>query len=221
MQVIGYIRVSTEGQDQSGLGLADQEQKIRAYCELYGLELVGIAKDAASGKSMLRPGLQDALNSLRSGHAEGLVVAKLDRLTRSVKDMGTLLDGYFREKYGFFVVAEQIDTRSAAGRFVLNLLTSVAEWERETIGERTKAAMAQKKSRKEYTGGTAPFGFCVVDGKLVDDSTEQGILERIKRLRGKGHTLQEIADELNMDGILTKTRRPWSFGTVAKVLKAA
>ena len=221
MKVIGYIRVSTDGQDQSGLGLADQEQKVRAYCELYGLELVEVIKDAASGKSMLRSGLQDALAMLRSGHADGLVVAKLDRLTRSVKDMGHLLDGYFRDKFGFFVVAEQIDTRSAAGRFVLNLLTSVAEWERETIGERTKAAMAMKKERREYTGGNVPFGFNVVDGKLVEDVQEQDILHRINRLRAKGHTLQEIADELNADGVATKRGRPWSYGTVSKALKAA
>ena len=222
MKVFGYIRVSTDGQGVSGLGLADQEAKVRGYCDLYGLELIEVVKDIASGKSLLRPGLQGILEGLHRGDAEGVVVAKLDRLTRSVKDMGALLDSYFRDRFGFFVVQEQIDTRSASGRFVLNLLTSVAEWERETIGERTKAAMAQKKARMEYIGGRVPFGYDITPEKgLVENPMEQSIIERIKSLRAKGLTLQEIADDLNNEGLLTKTQRPWSFGTVARVLKVA
>lgn len=220
-RVIGYIRVSTDGQDQSGLGLADQEQKIRAYCDLYGLSLVEIEKDSASGKSMDRPGLQAALGALKAGRADGLVIAKLDRLTRSVRDMGILLDGYFRDKFAFFVVAEQIDTSTAAGRFQLNLLASVAEWERETIGERTKAALAQKRARGEKTGGHCPYGFTQEGGKLVANQREQAILTEIRALRAKGEKLQTIADRLNREGIATKLGGEWSRALVCKMLKKA
>lgn len=88
MKVVAYLRVSTDNQQESGLGLSDQEQKIIGYCKLYDLELVKIIKEAASGRSLDRPGLQEALNMLEKGEAEGLIVAKLDRLTRSVRDMG-------------------------------------------------------------------------------------------------------------------------------------
>lgn len=221
MKIVGYIRVSTDGQEQSGLGLEDQEAKVRAYCSLYDLELVAIHKDAASGKNMNRPGLQDALAALKSGEAAGLVVAKLDRLTRSVRDMADLLDGYFREDFAFHCVGEQINTTTAAGRFMLNILTSIGEWERETISERTAAAMAVKRRRQEYTGGHVPFGFQEVDGKLIPVPAEQQALARINELRAAGNTYQAIADQLNMDGITTKTGRPWTFGTVANIIKKA
>lgn len=218
MQVVGYIRVSTDGQESSGLGLADQEQKIRAYCALYGLELVAIHKDAASGKDTQRRGLQAALAMLRHGEAAGIVVAKLDRLTRSVRDMGILLDKYFRENFAFFVVAEQIDTRTAAGRLLLNLLASVAEWERETIGERTKAALSVKHKNGEKTGGYIPFGFDAdAYGKLTPNVTEQTVIQTILRLRAEGYSFQRIADALNAEGFLTKHNRTWSKAGVFKV----
>lgn len=222
MKVMGYIRVSTDGQDASGLGLTDQTEKIRAYCSLYDLELVEIHKDAASGKNLLRSGLQGALSALRRGEAEGLVVAKLDRLTRSVRDMGGLLDEYFRADFDLFVVAEQIDTRTASGRFVLNLLTSVAEWERETIGERTRAALTVKRSKGQKLGGKVPFGFDVTeDGHLVKNHKEQNTIAKILNLRAKGYSFQRIADTLNRDGVFTKTGKSWSPAGVFQIHRKA
>lgn len=222
MKAIGYIRVSTDGQDQSGLGLADQEQKIRAYCDLYGLELAGIEKDAASGKNMERPGLQRALSMLKKGEADGLIVAKLDRLTRSVRDMGFLLEKYFQDNSALFVVAEQINTRTAAGRLLLNLLTSVGQWEREAISERTQAALRQKKARGEKTGGYVPFGFDAdAEGRLTENNREQEVISRISELRQKGYTFAEIAESLNEDGILTKQGKSWSKASVYKIYKKA
>lgn len=222
MKVYGYCRVSTDGQAESGLGLADQEAKIRAYCELYGLELVEIVKDAASGKSLERPGLQAILRALKDGKAEGIIVAKLDRLTRSVKDLGCLLEDYFAERFSLFVVSEQIDTRTAAGRLLLNLLTSVAQWERETIGERTKAALQQKRKRGEKTGGYVPFGYDAdACGKLAANDDEQKAIARIIELRGKGYTYEAIAEALNRDGILTKQGKAWSKASVFKIYKKA
>lgn len=220
MKVIGYIRVSTTEQDQSGLGLADQEAKIRAYCDLYNLSLVEIKKDAASGKNMERPGLQNALALLKSGQVEGIIVAKLDRLTRSVRDMGILLDKYF-QKNGLFVVAEQIDTRTAAGRLLLNLLTSVAQWERETIGERTAAALSVKKRNGERVG-TIPYGYdCDANGKLTANEKEQETIARIKALRASGYSFEAIARQLNSDGILTKLGKQWSKASVFKIYNKA
>ena len=160
MKVLGYTRVSIEDQERSGLGLEDQEAKIKSYCDLYDLDLVTLLNDTASGKSMHnREGFQQSLAALRKGEAEGLIVAKLDRLTRSVRDLGTLLEDYFEKQYSLFVVQEQVDTRTAAGRLMLNVLMSVAQWEREIISERTTDALAAKRLRGEKTGGSVPFGF--------------------------------------------------------------
>lgn len=220
MKVYGYCRVSRCDQEESGLGLADQEAKIRAYCELYGLGLVEIVKETASGKSLDRQGLQAILQALKSGRAEGVIVAKLDRLTRSVKDFGELLEDYFSDRFSLFVVSEQIDTRTAAGRLLLNLLTSVAQWERETIGERTKAALKQKRERGEKTGGHVPFGYDAdARGKLTVNENEQKAIARIIELRGQGHTYEAIAGILNRDGILTKQGKLWCKASVFKLYR--
>jgi DNA invertase Pin-like site-specific DNA recombinase len=113
---------------------------------------------------------------LKAGEAEALLVVKLDRLTRSVVDLGTLVERYFAPgKAALLSVGEQIDTRSAAGRLVLNVLASVSQWEREAIAERTASAMQHKAKQGEYTGGQAPYGRRVApDGaRLEPDSEEQ------------------------------------------------
>jgi len=218
MKVIGYLRVSTQEQEQSGLGLEAQQEKIRAYCGLYDLELVDMVQDAASGKSVKgREGLALALAMLARGEAEGLIVAKLDRLTRSVKDLGELIEKYFA-KFSLFVVAEQVDTRTASGRLVLNLLTSVAQWERETIGERTAAALGAKRARGEKTGGAVPFGYDLVAGKLAENPKEQAVIRLIDDLKGRGHGYKAIAKELNDRGYTTKQGAEWKQMTVKRVV---
>ena len=107
MKVIGYIRVSTDEQASNGQSLDSQRVKLEAYASLYDLELVEIIEDAGqSGKTLKREGLPHALAMLRSGKAEGLLIAKLDRLTRSVGDWQILIDGYFGEKAGKQAIKE-------------------------------------------------------------------------------------------------------------------
>lgn len=192
MIVIGYVRVSTEEQANEGVSLEAQRDRILQYADLYGLHLGAIYEDAgASASTLERPGLQAALKELgeRSGEAQitGLIVAKLDRLTRKLRDLLWLVDVYFNDLYSLLSVAEQLDPRTASGRLVMNLLAAVAQWELETIGERTKEALRHKRERGEFTGGDAPYGFCLVGAKKVPDSSRQrgyrlegGKLERVE-----------------------------------------
>ncbi|GAC1430248.1 MAG: hypothetical protein NVSMB62_27670 [Acidobacteriaceae bacterium] len=124
------------------------------------MDLCEVIVDAGeSAKSLDRPGLQRALGMLKRGEAAALLVVKLDRLTRSVVDLGRLVEQYFAPgRAALLSVSEQIDTRSAAGRLVLNVLASVSQWEREAIGERTAVAMQHKVAQGEYTGGQTPYG---------------------------------------------------------------
>jgi DNA invertase Pin-like site-specific DNA recombinase len=158
-RTIAYLRVSTDKQADRGVSLDAQRAKLKTYAELYELDLVEVIVDAGqSAKSLDRPGLQRALAMLKAGEAEALLVVKLDRLTRSVVDLGTMVERYFAPgKAALLSVGEQIDTRSAAGRLVLNVLASVSQWEREAIGERTATAMQHKAKQGEYTGGWAPL----------------------------------------------------------------
>lgn len=225
MRVIGYVRVSTDEQADKGLSLKAQRAKIEAYCNLYDLELVEVVEDAGqSGKSLKREGLQRALASLKKGKADGLVITKLDRLTRSIGDWQDLIDEHFGEKTGqqLFSVTDSIDTRTAAGRLVLNVLLSVAQWEREAIGERTRDALQHKIARGERCGKVR-FGFDLgPDGKtLVPNAVEQEALQLLRDLRAAGMSLRTIAAELNARGIATKEGRPWIFTSVAGILARA
>lgn len=220
MKVIGYIRVSTDEQAQGGYSLGAQRAKLEQYAALYDMELVEVVVDAGvSAKTLDRPGLHQALAALKSGQAEGILVAKLDRLTRSVKDLGALLEGYFASKFALLSVADQIDTSTAAGRLVLNVLTSVAQWEREAIGERTSAALRHKIANGEHVGAPA-LGFEVQDGKLVENEGETETLERISELRAAGHTFRHIAATLTVEGFRTKRGANWNPGTVQRYTKA-
>lgn len=218
--VIGYIRVSTDEQAQGGHSLDAQRAKLEQYASLYDLNLVEVIVDAGvSAKSLDRPGLQLALAALNDGRAEGLLVAKLDRLTRDVKDLGALLEGYFSSRFALLSVGEQIDGSTAGGRLVLNVLTSVAQWEREAIGERTSAALRHKIANGEHVGAPK-LGSKVEDGKLVANEAEVVILKRIKDLRSKGLTLRAIAEALTAEGFKTKRGGSvWNSGSLSRYVR--
>lgn len=228
-KVIGYIRVSTESQAESGLGLADQEMKIRGYCSIYDLELVDIVVDAgASAKNLNREGISRVIESVEAGEVEGVLVAKLDRLTRSMTDLHVLLNTVF-SKVELHSVAEKVDTSTAAGRLVLNVLMSVAAWEREAIGERTSAALQAKKANKsprskmtrKAINGRAPFGWQWKNGDLVPEKKEQEVISLIKDLRESGTNFSKIAAYLNEQGIPTSRNGKWQSITVKRTLEKA
>lgn len=221
MKVIGYIRVSTEEQAQSGVSLEAQEAKLRAYAELYDIELTEIVVDAGvSGKSLDRMGWGRVALHLHAGFAEGVVVAKLDRLTRNVSDLEYLLDKYFTKDHHLFSVSEQIDTRTAGGRLVLHILMSVAQWEREIIGERTSTAMQHKRAKGEYTGGNVPYGFILKDGDLVEDDRERAIIRTAKTLRERNHSLRQIGSRLLEIGYYPRTGGEWHPSQVKQLVAA-
>lgn len=225
-RVIAYIRVSTEGQAEGGVSLDAQRAKLEAYCIAMDLELVRVEVDAGvSAKSLDRPGLRRALEALEGGKAEGLLVTKLDRLTRSVRDLGELVERYFTTRWSLLSVADSIDTRSAAGRLVLNVLASVAQWERETTAERTKEALAHLRAEGvplggaalgwQHTADTAPSGRRVIEAVASEAETVARILE----LRAAGHSLRSIQRALEAEGHRTKAGGRWHATTVSRVIE--
>jgi site-specific DNA recombinase len=221
MKAIAYLRVSTEDQAAKGVSLEAQRAKIAAYAKPYDLELVAALEDAgASGKSLDRPGLRQALVMLASGAAKALIVMKLDRLTRSVRDLGLLLERDFAPgKAALLSVGEQIDTRSAAGRLVLNVLASVAQWERETIGERTAAALAHKKAKGERVGGV-PYGYRAAGCTLETVPAERAVIAQARELRAAGLSLRQVCSQLAARGHLSRTGRPFAPVQVQRMLAA-
>ena len=197
---------------REGISLAAQRAKVEAYAALYDLDLVEIVEEVRSAKNLDRPVLQDALRSLARGEADGLLVARLDRLTRSVRDLGDLIETYFSRSPGpaLLSVGDQIDTRSAAGRLVLHILAHVSQWERETIGERTSAAIRHMRSEGLYTGGEAPYGYQIAEAGADDRShlaevpEEQEVISTARALRAAGLSLRKIAREIDRRGFVAR-----------------
>lgn len=216
---IGYCRVSTSKQADSGASLAAQQEKIAAMCVVQGLELGEIVVDAGeSAKTLGRPGLERVMQLVQAGQVSAVIVHKLDRLTRSVRDLGELLDLFKRKTVSLISISESLDTGSAAGRLVVNIMASVSQWEREAVGERTATALQSMRANGRVYNHT-PYGFRREGGLLVELPEEQAVIQRIQFLRAEGSSLRKIAATLNGEGVTGKTGKLWAAKTVLDCLR--
>jgi len=145
--VVGYVRVPMKEQVESGVGLVAQKHRIREYCTANGWMCVEISdNDGYSGKDLRRPGLQRFLTGIgaKNRPSGAVVVAKLDRLTRSVRDLIRLTELLLRQRIALVSIQEGVDTSTATRKMFYTLVTVISEWERGVIGERTWEALAHK-----------------------------------------------------------------------------
>nr|WP_181726201.1 recombinase family protein [Polaromonas sp.]QJS06516.1 resolvase [Polaromonas sp.] len=218
-QAIGYIRVSTDKQVNEGVSLEAQEAKIVSWCKTNDYELVKIYVDAGiSGKRMdTRKELLAALASLKKGMA--LVSYSLSRLARSTKDALAIGEAVAKKKADMVSLTEQIDTTTAAGKMMFQMLSVLAEFERNLVAERTTNALQHKKrAGQKYTNQT-PYGFEAIEGRLVQVQQEAEVVGEIQTARSSGKTLQSIADHLNGRSIPTKTGKQWTPATIHLLLR--
>jgi DNA invertase Pin-like site-specific DNA recombinase len=220
-KALGYIRVGSEEQADHGLGLESQRQRIKAYCELKGLDLVTIYEDpAVSGGKPLgtRPSGARLLAEARRSKPV-VVVAKLDRLFRSVADAAQTITSFDRYGIELVAISEGFDMTNPYGRAMAQMASVFAELERAMIRERTRAAMRVKRGRKERISGHAPFGWNFgPGGRLVEIQAEQRIVLWMRHLRSDGKSLREIATMLNERGVLPKRAKRWSHSSVLRIL---
>lgn len=208
--VVGYTRVSTDEQASSGLGLKAQRSLIEEECRRRGWDLLEVYEDAgASGSSLRRPALREALEAVRSHAAGGLVVAKLDRLSRSLLDFASLMEAGRKEGWALVALDLGVDSSTPSGEMLANVLASFAQYERRLIGQRTKDALAEKRQEGVRLGRPAVL--------------EDAVVRRIKRERAKGKSLREIAAGLTADGVQTAhapvgETKPWHASSVKAVL---
>ena len=223
-RTIAYLRVSTDKQADHGVSLDAQRAKARAYADLFDLEIVGVEVDAGeSAKSLARPALQRALASLKRGEADAILVVKLDRLTRSVRDLCDLVDTYFRDgRWSLLSVGEQIDTRSAAGRMLLSMLTVIGQWEREACGERTATALAHLAAQGKRVSGAIPYGQRLADDgeTLLDHDAERAAIVAARELRAAGMSLRAVATTLALRGVRARSGRPFAPSAIAAMVAA-
>jgi DNA invertase Pin-like site-specific DNA recombinase len=203
--VIGYVRCSTAEQADSGLGLAAQRATIAAEATRRDVTVTRVYEDAGmSGKSLAgRPALAEALDALAAGQASVLVVAKLDRLARSVADFAGLVRRAEAEGWAILACDLGVDMTSPTGGLLANVTASVAEWERRIIATRTREALAAKRAAGVRLGRP----------RLLAPA----VAARIRSERSAGATLAAIAGRLNAEAVTTPSGRPWSPALVRKV----
>lgn len=220
-QIVGYVRVSTKGQGESGLGLEGQQAAIDAYASHVGATVVRVYTEIESGRKNDRPELAKALAHAKRSKAT-LVVAKLDRLGRNVVFLGTLLEAKVD-----FVACDN----PAANKLTIHILAAVAEAEAEAISARTKAALAAYKARGGKLGAARPE--CC---NLTPEARSKGLASAwdatrknttaayadlspiILELNAKGQPQHAIAAELNRQGHTTRRGKPWNQVQVGRVL---
>jgi DNA invertase Pin-like site-specific DNA recombinase len=222
VKAIGYVRVSTEKQAYWGVSLEAQTEKVRAMAVVQGAQSLEMIVDAESAKSLNRSGMTRLLSPVDAGEVDVVIIAKLDRLTRSVADLAELLKRFERRRVSLVSVADLLDTSSAPGRLVLNIMVSVSQWEREAIGERTRDAMRHKRANGERVG-TVPFGYqLAADGLHLDvEPGEQALVDQVRAMKANGCTFRSITAELNRRGFTTRRGTAWRFQYVAQVIRAA
>lgn len=205
--VVGYLRCSTREQADSGAGLDAQRTAIEGEAARRGWDVIWIEDAGVSGKSLRRPGIEEALRLLKSRSASALVVAKLDRLSRSVQDFAGLLDLSSRQSWSLVALDLGVDTTTPSGRLVAHVLSAVSEWERDVIRQRTRDALAERKAAGVRLGRE----------RMVSDE----VVARIVTASVNGDSPTNIARTLDADDVPTPaggTR--WYPTTVRRILAA-
>jgi DNA invertase Pin-like site-specific DNA recombinase len=205
---VGYARVSTEEQENSGLGLEAQRRALREESERRGWSMLAIHEDVASGKTRNgRRGLRAALDAVELGEADVLVAARIDRLSRSLRDLIELMDRSVQEGWALVTLDLRVDTTAPHGKAMARMAGVFAELERDLIAERTRVALAVKKAQGAKLGRPV--------------TTPQDVRRRIQRMRARSLGWTAIARKLNGDGVATaQGGKRWYPSTVRAMFTA-
>ena len=213
-----YIRVSTEDQAREGFSLGEQEEKLLQLCKFKELEVYKVYKDAGiSAKDMEhRPQFQEMLKDMKEGKLNYIVAYKLDRITRSVRDLEELIS--VLEQYNCFLLCDRddVNTSTANGRFFVRMLTVLSQLEIEIVSERTKFGL-NGAIKSGHIPGQRPFGYKSADDKrMVIDNATRPYVEKIFDMYLEGKSFQQIANYFKENNIYSK--KNWKDTTIQKII---
>ncbi len=213
-----YARVSTEDQAKEGFSLASQLEKLRSYCKARGWDIVGeYIDDGYSGRNTNRPAYRKMMEDMSKWDV--LLVMKMDRIHRNSKNFMLMMEELRKKGKEFVSMTESLDTSTAMGRFVMDIIQRIAQLESEQIGERVYDGMRQKaKQGAGMLGSPPPYGYAYNNGSLVVVSEEANVVKKMFEMYLHGHSLKEIEDWLNKSSIKTKKGGSWGKKTVARIL---
>ncbi|MBM3501584.1 MAG: recombinase family protein, partial [Armatimonadetes bacterium] len=222
-----YCHVSTEEQSQDDhYSLALQEERCRDYAKAKSWRITKVRKDVGSGRNGDRPGFQELLQDVSAGAIDVVIVYRLDRLSRNVRDVYDFLERTRQADVGFVSTSEAFDTTTAMGRAMLGVAAVFSQLTREVIGENTRDGMAKRARSGKYTGsaGNPPYGhsYSTAEGKLLVEPAEAGVVRQVFDLYGhRKWGYMKIAQHLNQEGIPPRMEgAQWSPRRVAAMLRS-
>lgn len=213
-----YARVSTEDQAKEGFSLDNQLEKLRSYCKARGWKIVGeYIDDGYSGRDIKRPAYQKMMEDIDKWDV--LLVMKMDRIHRNSKNFMLMMEQLRQKNKEFVSMTESLDTSTAMGRFVMDIIQRIAQLESEQIGERVYDGMRQKaKQGVGLLGSPAPYGYRYENGRLVGIKEELDNVKEIYKMYLEGKSLQEIVDWFNEKGVKGKKGGKWDKKTISRIL---
>ena len=219
VRVAIYTRVSTEDQAKEGFSLDAQLDKLRSYCKardwIVGGEYID---DGYSGRNVKRPAYSKMMDEMDNWNV--LLVIKMDRIHRNSKNFMMMMEYLKKHNKEFVSMTESLDTSTAMGRFVMDIIQRIAQLESEQIGERVYFGMEQKaRVNGGVLGFNIPYGYDYTDGKLTINLNEAENVKNIFEMYLKGMSMKIIAEELNSKDIPTKLNKTWGAQTVSLILK--
>jgi len=215
-----YTRVSTEDQAREGFSLAAQLKRLRAYCASQKWTIAGeYVDDGYTGRDARRPAYQRMLQERDTW--ESILVLKMDRIHRNSRNFMTMMDDFRRWDKDFVSATESLDTATAMGRFVMDMLQRIAQLESEVTGERVHMGMRQAAEEGRFLGMSNPYGYRYdpETRNLVVVTEEAEVVREIFRMYyGERRSMQTIADSLNARNVPTKKARLWSKRQTFRIL---
>lgn len=220
MRTAIYARVSTQERAEEGYSIKAQLERLQAYATSQDWQVVKTyVEDGQSAKDMKRTVLARMMDDMKEGMFDCVLVYKLDRLTRSVLDLYTMLNYFEKYNVKFKSAAEVYDTTNAMGRLFITLVAALAQWERENLGERVRMGMHQKAKEGKWTVSLTPIGFDKENDLLKINEVEAAIVKEVFNLYLSGkYGVGKVAKILNQRGIKTKSNSNWNFASVHYVL---
>ena len=214
-----YTRVSTEDQAKEGFSLDAQLDKLRSYCKARDWSIAGeYIDDGYSGRNVKRPAYSKMLYEMDKWDI--LLVIKMDRIHRNSKNFMLMMEDLKKHEKEFVSMTESLDTSTAMGRFVMDIIQRIAQLESEQIGERVYTGMEQKaRTNGGILGFNIPYGYNYVNGNLQINQDEAKYVKKIFHQYSGGMSMKKISNYLNSKNIPTKHNRKWGSQTVSLILK--
>ena len=220
MNVVSYIRVSTDGQcGEDKFGLQVQRDKIHEYCNKNDMTIIREYRDEGESGAKERPGFDEIVYGEASNPPiEAVVVAKSDRVARDINIYYYYKMMLLKKDIKLISVSEDFGNMGVFASMLEAFTLCVAEMERDNITKRTSGGRKKKASNGGYSGGQAPMGYKVQDGRLVINEEEAAVVRKIFEWRDGGATLMSIVEELNDEGYHTRKGNKFVISTVQSIV---